>query len=43
MLDHAPSRLGNISRELAFLDAQGGRAQGFAGGLLDQNVTLYRA
>jgi 3',5'-cyclic AMP phosphodiesterase CpdA len=43
MLDHVPSRLGDISRELAFLDAQGGRPQRFAGGKLDQNVTLYRA
>jgi 3',5'-cyclic AMP phosphodiesterase CpdA len=42
MLDHVPSRLGDISRELAFLDAQGGRPQGFAGTRLDGNVTLYR-
>jgi hypothetical protein len=42
MLDHVPSRLGGISRELAFMDAQGGRPQGFAGARLDRNVTLYR-
>lgn len=44
MLDHAlPGGLGVISRQLAYLDAQGGRPQGFAGGRLDRNVTLYRA
>ncbi|HTP23056.1 MAG TPA: hypothetical protein VMJ65_25840 [Solirubrobacteraceae bacterium] len=43
MLDHtAPGDLGAISRELAYLDAQGGRPQAFAGGRLDRNVTLYR-
>jgi 3',5'-cyclic AMP phosphodiesterase CpdA len=45
MIDHVPggvSGLGDISRELAYLDAQGGRPQGFAGGPLDRNVTLYR-
>ncbi|MGH2870655.1 MAG: metallophosphoesterase family protein, partial [Solirubrobacteraceae bacterium] len=44
MLDHVTGGpLGTISRELAYLDAQGGRPQGFAGGRLDRNVTLYRA
>ncbi len=44
MLDHAfRGDLGTISRELAYLDAQGGRPKGFAGGRLDRNVTLYRA
>ncbi|MGI8507494.1 MAG: metallophosphoesterase family protein [Solirubrobacteraceae bacterium] len=44
MLDHAyPGTLGTISRQLAYLDAQGGRPQGFIGGRLDRNVTLYRA
>ncbi|MGI9185358.1 MAG: metallophosphoesterase family protein [Solirubrobacteraceae bacterium] len=44
MLDHVlPGPLGPISRELAYLDAQGGRPQGFAGARLDRNVTLYRA
>jgi Calcineurin-like phosphoesterase len=45
MIDHVPGGvrgLGDISRELAYLDAQGGRPQGFAGGRLDRNVTLYR-
>ena len=42
MLDHAaPGDLGTISRQLAYLDAQGGRPRGFAGGRLDRNVTLY--
>ncbi len=44
MLDHMFSGdLGEISRQLAYLDAQGGRPRGFAGGRLDRNVTLYRA
>jgi hypothetical protein len=44
MLDHAyPGELGTISRQLAYLDAQGGRPQGFAGGRRDRNVVLYRA
>jgi hypothetical protein len=46
MLDHVPGGvwgLGDLSRELAYLDAQGGRPQGFAGAPLDRNVTLYRS
>jgi hypothetical protein len=44
MLDHTlPGDLGRISRQLSYLDAQGGRPKGFAGGRLDRNVTLYRA
>ena len=43
MLDHVPGGLGDVSRELAYLDAQGGRPQGFAGEPRDRNVTLYRA
>ena len=44
MLDHVfPGELGTISRQLAYLDAQGGRPKGFAGDRLDRNVTLYRA
>jgi Calcineurin-like phosphoesterase len=43
MLDHVfAGDLGTISRQLAYLDAQGGRPRGFAGGRLDRNVTLYR-
>jgi len=43
MLDHISSgELGVISRQLSYLDAQGGRPQGFAGDRLDRNVTLYR-
>ena len=44
MLDHVfPGEEGTISRQLAYLDAQGGRPKGFAGDRLDRNVTLYRA
>jgi 3',5'-cyclic AMP phosphodiesterase CpdA len=42
MLDHIfPGDLGKISRELSYLDAQGGRPNGFKGTRLDRNVTLY--
>ena len=44
MLDHVfPGKLGTISRQLAYLDAQGGRPEGLIGDRLDRNVTLYRA
>jgi 3',5'-cyclic AMP phosphodiesterase CpdA len=44
MLDHAfPGPLGAISRELAYVDAQGGRPTDARGTHLDRNVTLYRA
>jgi 3',5'-cyclic AMP phosphodiesterase CpdA len=44
MLDHAfPGNLGTISRQLAYLDAQGGRPKNLQGDRLDRNVTLYRA
>jgi hypothetical protein len=44
MLDHVfPGEMGAISRQLSYLDAQGGRPQNFAGGREDRNVTLYRA
>jgi hypothetical protein len=43
MLDHVPGELGDVSRELAYLDAQGGRPQGFAGNPRDRNVTLFKA
>jgi 3',5'-cyclic AMP phosphodiesterase CpdA len=42
MLDHVPGELGDISRELSWLDAQGGRPQGFAGTPRDRNVTLFK-
>jgi 3',5'-cyclic AMP phosphodiesterase CpdA len=43
MLDHVlPGELGSVSRGLAYLDAQGGRPQGFVGDRLDRNVVLYR-
>jgi hypothetical protein len=43
MLDHTfPGDLGQISRQLAYLDAQGGRPNSFAGGPLDRNLVLYR-
>ena len=42
MLDHTGQSLGTTSRELAYLDALGGRPAGFSGKPLDRNVTLYR-
>jgi 3',5'-cyclic AMP phosphodiesterase CpdA len=44
MLDHVgePLGLGRISRQLAYLDAQGGRPQGFAGTHTDRNAILHR-
>ena len=43
MLDTAPGRLTDTARELAYLDAQGGRPDGDAGTPLDRNVRLFRA
>jgi Calcineurin-like phosphoesterase len=43
MLDTAPGRLADTARELAHLDAQGGRPDGDAGRPLDRNVRLFRA
>jgi Calcineurin-like phosphoesterase len=40
MVDHDGRRLAGVSRELAYLDAQGGRPQGFAGGPEDRNARL---
>jgi hypothetical protein len=42
MLDPAPSdKLANISRRLAYLDVQGGRPGGEAGGRKDRNAILF--
>jgi 3',5'-cyclic AMP phosphodiesterase CpdA len=42
MIDHDPSdRLADLSRQLAYLDFQGGRVQGFAGKPGDRNARLY--
>jgi 3',5'-cyclic AMP phosphodiesterase CpdA len=41
MVDHDGKGLAGISRELAYLDAQGGRPQHFAGTRNDRNVRLY--
>ena len=44
MIDHVPDGgIADISRELSYIDAQGGRPQGFAGGRLDTNVRLYKS
>jgi 3',5'-cyclic AMP phosphodiesterase CpdA len=44
MVDHGagPAGLAATARELAFLDAQGGRPSGFAGTAADRNVRLIR-
>jgi hypothetical protein len=41
MVDHDGKGLAGISRELAYLDAQGGRPQHFAGTRDDRNVRLF--
>jgi 3',5'-cyclic AMP phosphodiesterase CpdA len=41
MLDTAPDPLADTARQLAYLDAQGGRPQGEAGTRNDRNVRLY--
>jgi metallophosphoesterase (TIGR03767 family) len=42
MVDHDPSsKLASISRQLAYLDFQGGRPQHFAGAPADRNARLY--
>jgi len=43
MLDHDGRGLAGVARELAFLDAQGGRPQGFAGRRTDRNARLFVA
>jgi hypothetical protein len=43
MIDHSPDQpIGNVSRQLSYIDAQGGRPQGFAGGPLDRDVRLFK-
>ena len=43
MLDHVDDgALGTIARRLSYLDAQGGRPQGFAGSAQDRNAILHR-
>jgi hypothetical protein len=41
MVDHDGRGLAGVSRELAYLDAQGGRPQGFAGRRTDRNARLF--
>ncbi|MDA0174239.1 metallophosphoesterase [Solirubrobacter taibaiensis] len=41
MVDHDGQGLAGISRELAYLDAQGGRPQKFAGAKQDRNARLF--
>jgi 3',5'-cyclic AMP phosphodiesterase CpdA len=41
MIDHDGRGLAGVSRELAYLDAQGGRPRGFAGTATDRNARLY--
>jgi 3',5'-cyclic AMP phosphodiesterase CpdA len=43
MVDHDGRGLAGAARELAYLDAQGGRPQDFAGEAIDRNVRLYVA
>ena len=42
MIDHDDGDLAGVSRELAYLDVQGGRPLGFAGRPRDRNALLYR-
>ena len=42
MVDHGDRLDAGAARQLAFLDAQGGRPRHDAGGRLDRNVRLYR-
>jgi 3',5'-cyclic AMP phosphodiesterase CpdA len=41
MVDHDGRGLAGVARELAYLDAQGGRPQGFAGRSTDRNMRLF--
>ncbi len=42
MVDTASGEAADTARNLAYLDAQGGRPQGFAGRRIDRNALLYR-
>ena len=42
MIDHDDGDMAGISRELSYLDVQGGRPNGFAGTRADRNAILYR-
>jgi hypothetical protein len=42
MIDHDNANMAGISRELSYLDVQGGRPQRFAGTRADRNARLYR-
>jgi hypothetical protein len=41
MVDHDGRGPAGVSRELAYLDAQGGRPQRFAGAPADRNARLF--
>jgi len=41
MVDHDGRGLAGVSRERAYLDAHGGRPQGFAGRASDRNMRLF--
>ena len=41
MVDHDGGGLAGVSRELAYLDAQGGRPAHFAGKPADRNTRLF--
>jgi hypothetical protein len=41
MVDHDGRGLAGVARELGYLDAQGGRPQGFAGRPDDRNTRLF--
>jgi metallophosphoesterase (TIGR03767 family) len=42
MIDHDDGDLAGVSRQLSYLDFQGGRPNGFAGSPRDRNARLYR-
>jgi hypothetical protein len=42
MVDHDDGNMAGVSRELSYLDVQGGRPNGFAGVRTDRNAILYR-